>query len=449
VPFSGSLFTTGVGYLKDSSRDEFSRVEFVPGTRDVRTSISGRASNPDSVYRNWGWFNLFEYEPARWLRLVGGLRVDNWRTEARPTRGFPLGNERAILDASFAELLSNPGQIDTEGASGISELLGGAAGINTSRTVTTGNVGAVVRLPFGVNPYFRWGNSYREPGITERYLLRDFGDPAFSILVIPNAALRPERGRGLEAGVKVQRARLLASFGYFRNDLEDFIGNAFAGPIFVPADPARGLEAVSPFFPFHGVLYVQRINTARARIEGFEASYELGLPLGRRGVLTPFGTLGWLKGSNLTPDETALALINAFYNRGDTPVPLRGSPTDAPLTGITPFRMLAGARYDSTRRRWFGEYEVRYQSRVRRVDPLDLTTVISTQYGSLASLDSFARQTLRAGYTLRGEDYRASFTLGVENLTDRLYFEHFQTSPAPGRTLVFGLTLDLFDLLRD
>jgi hypothetical protein len=30
------------------------------------------------------------------------------------------------------------------------------------------------------------------------------------------------------------------------------------------------------------------------------------------------------------------------------------------------------------------------------------------------------------------------FTVGIENLTNRLYFEHFQTAPAPGRSLVFG-----------
>ena len=268
------------------------------------------------------------------------------------------------------------------------------------------------------------------------------------MLVVPNASLKPERGESFDVGVKVQRARLFASAGYFRNRLEDFIGNAFADPVFVPADPARGLNPLSPFFPFHGVLYVQRTNTARARIEGFEATYEVSLPLGGRGVLTPFGALGWLKGANLTPDETTLALIARFYNRDDTAIPLRGSAEDAPLTGITPFRAVTGVRYDSPRRRWFGEYELRYQARVRRVDPLDLTTAISTQYGSLAGLDSFARHTLRAGYTLRRENYRASFTLGVENLTDRLYFEHFQTAPAPGRSVVFGLTLDLFDLLR-
>jgi outer membrane receptor protein involved in Fe transport len=448
APFAGTLITTGIGYLRDSSADQFSRVEFAPGTRAPISSISGRASNPDSVYQNWGWFNLFEYEPLKWVRLTGGLRVDNWKTEARVTRGFPLGVESAILDASLSSLLANPGPINTEGASRLTELLKGVGGINTARTVVTGNAGIVFRLPGGINPYFRWGTSYREPGITERYLLRDFGDPTFSVLVIPNVSLKPERGESFDAGLKIQRARWNASIGYFRNNLKDFIGNAFAAPLFVPADSSRGLNPISPFFPFHGVLYVQRANTARARIQGLEATYEMSLSLGERGIITPFGTLGWLKGSNLTPDEATLNLINQFYNRADSPVPLRGTATDAPLSGITPFRTISGVRYDSPRRRWFGEYEVRYQARVRRVDPLDLTTAISTQYGSLASLNSFARHTVRTGYTLRKEDYRTSFSIGVENLTNRLYFEQFQTAPAPGRSLVFGMTIELFNLLR-
>src|SRR3712207_7556039 len=49
-------------------------------------------------------------------------------------------------------------------------------GFETARAVFTGNVGVVFRLPAGVGAYARWGTSYREPGITERYILRDFGD---------------------------------------------------------------------------------------------------------------------------------------------------------------------------------------------------------------------------------------------------------------------------------
>jgi hemoglobin/transferrin/lactoferrin receptor protein len=444
APLAGTLITSGIGYLRDSSADEFSRTDFVAPF----TVTSGRASNPNSIYRNWGWFNLLEYEPIGWLRLTGGLRLDNWRTEARVTPGFPLGVESALLDVSFARLIADPGQINIAGGAGILDLVQGVKGITTNRTVVTGNAGIVIRSRHGINPYFRWGNSYREPGVTERYLLRDFGDPTFSVLVIPNTALKPERGRSYDAGIKVQRARWNAQAGYFLNDLSDFIGNGFAPALFVPADPSRGLNPISPFFPFHGVLYVQRTNTARARIRGFEAAYEASLPLGHAGTITPFGTLGWLKGSNLTPDQNTLMLIGQFYNRSDTPVSLRGSAKDAPLSSITPLRTFNGLRFDSARRRWFAEYEMRYQARVKRADPLDLSATISTEYGTLASLSPFAMHGIRGGYTYRKETYRASFTFGIENLANRLYFEHFQTAPAPGRSFVFGTTLEFFNLLR-
>jgi len=174
----------------------------------------------------------------------------------------------------------------------------------------------------------------------------------------------------------------------------------------------------------------------------------MSLRLGQAGVLTPFGTLGWLKGSNLTPDQNTLKLIAQFYNRSDTPVPLRGSASDAPLSSITPLRTINGVRFDSSKHRWFAEYELRYQARVERADPLDLSAAISTEYGTVASLNSFARQSLRGGYTFSREKHRLSLTLGLENLTNRLYFEHFQPAPAPGRSLVFGTTLEFFNLLH-
>jgi outer membrane receptor protein involved in Fe transport len=438
APRVGTLLTTGVGYLRDSSADEFSRADLMPPFRVV----SSRASNPDSIYRNWGWFNLLESELTRWLRFSGGMRVDNWRTEARVTPGFPLGIESTLIDLSFAGLVANPGPINTTGAAGIIDLVRGLRGINTNRTVVTGNVGVAIRLPQGITPYFRYASSYREPGITERYLLRDFGDPTFSVLVIPNTELKPERGHEYDVGVKVRRAKWNASAGYFVNNLKDFIGSAFAPPLFVAADPSRGLDPISPFFPFHGVLYVQRTNTARARIKGFEAAYEIGLPLGQVGVITPFGTFGWLRGSNLMPDQNTLKLISLFYGRRDTPVPLRGSASDAPLSNITPLRTINGVRFDKSKGSWFAEYEVRYQGRVERADPLDLSAAISTQYGTFASLNSFAVQALRCGHTIRKDGYRLSLTLGVENLTNRLYFEHFQTAPAPGRGIVLGTTVE-------
>jgi len=168
--------------------------------------------------------------------------------------------------------------------------------------------------------------------------------------------------------------------------------------------------------------------------------------LGRAVVVTPFGALGWLKGSNLTPDQNTLKLLAQFYNRSYTPVALHGSAKDAPLSSITPLRTINGLRFDSLKGRWFGEYEVRYQAQVKRADPLDLSAAVSTEFGTYRSLNSFAGQTLRGGYRMRGEKHRIAFTLGVENLTSRLSFEHFQTALAAGRSFVFGTTVELFNL---
>lgn len=446
--FERTWLTTSLSYLRDASADQFSRFDFSPTTHRPQNVVSGRATTPDSVYRNWGWSNLFEYEPLDRLRLSGGLRVDNWRTEAKVTPGFPLTTEAAILEASFDALRTQPGAVDLDGAAGVLGLVRGESGIKTNKTSVTGNVGVVLRLPGRVNPYFRWATSYREPGVTERYLLRNFGDPTFSVLLIPNTALKPERGDNYDAGVKVRHERWGVSLGYFRNHLHDFIRSEFAPALFVPADPARGLNPLSPFFPFHGVLYVQRANTARARIQGYEAAYEASIPLGSAGSVNTFGTLGWLKGSNLTPDENTRTLIREFYNRADTPVPLRGSEQDAPLPGIAPFGGSFGARYSDRQGGWMGEYGVVYRARVTRVDPADLATPISTQYGSFESLSPFVKQTIRIGYNLRREKYRVLFTFGVDNVTNRLYFETFQTAPAPGRSFMIGTTIESFNLLR-
>src|SRR5205085_2023507 len=164
---------------------------------------------------------------------------------------------------------------------------------------------------------------------------------------------------------------------------------------------ARHYRALHPARLWQSV--VQRINTARARIQGLEGAYELNLPAGRAGSISPFGTLGWLKGADLTPDETSVALIKQFYNRSDTAIRLRGSVNDAPLAGITPFRGIFGLLYNGLNGRWLGQYQVRYQSQVTRVAPLDLSSTILTQYGTLAGLRSLVTQSLRAGYTMRRE----------------------------------------------
>ena len=448
IPFSRTWFTSGVGYVSDSSRDEFSRGVFGPPDFELRNILGGRASTPDSSYRNFNWFNVIEYDFGGRVRLTGSFRLDNWRTRAKVTEGFPLGAESAILAASFTQLTLQPGEVDIAGASGIFQLLQKTADIQTGRSSTSGGAGALVTLLNGVNAYARWGSAYREPGITERYILRDFGDPTFSVLVVPNTRLQPERNNNYEFGVKAQRKNWTGSFGYFRNNLANFIGNSFSETLFVPADPGSGLDPISPFFPFHGVLYVQRTNTARARIQGVEGAFEASLKIGNLGTLIPFTSMGYLKGTDLTPSPTVLALIDQFYNRSNTPVPLHGSAADAPLSSIVPFSAVNGVSYVSRKANWVGYYEHRYHARITRVDPLDLSTTLSTQYGSFGSLKSSLSHFIRVAYNLHRENYRTTFSFGIDNLTDSLYFDPFQTAPAAGRSFTFGVSFDSFNLLR-
>ena len=61
------------------------------------------------------------------------------------------------------------------------------------------------------------------------------------------------------------------------------------------------------------------------------------------GALTAYGTMGWMKGSDLTPVPNALELIQRFYNQPGTPVPLEGSADDVPLATIAPFGAISSA----------------------------------------------------------------------------------------------------------
>jgi outer membrane receptor protein involved in Fe transport len=447
--FKGAIFTTGFAYLEDQSRDEFAR--FTYSATGQPTNFVAGATNPNSNYKDKGWFNLIEYDPVKWLHLTGGIRLDNWKTEGLVTRGFPLGNEATILNASLNALRANPGAIQLNGLNGALDLAAGRGKLETNNTITTGNMGVVVKLPWGISPYYRWGNSYREPSITERYIIRNFGTPSLSVPLVSNTILNPERGKNHDIGVRFKGNNWNASLGYFRNNLSNFIRSAFSPLLCIPANPAAGLVSF-PAPPCaatgsHGVQYVQRINSARARIQGIEATAEYAISLRAAGSLTPFTSIGSLKGTDLTPQANDVTIINARYN-GSTLIQLKGSPTDVPLPSISPFRAVFGAYYTDIKANWFAEYQARYQARVRRANPVDITSTNTTQYGTFASLAPFTRQSARVGYTLRREVYRVSFTFGVENLTDRLYFEHFQNTPAPGRSFVFGITTDFFNLLK-
>ncbi len=463
LPFKGLIVTTGYQWFRDESLDEFERFGYNVTTGAVNpASLVKGASSPRTFYTDNAFYSQAEYDPIRWFRVSGGLRVDNWNTQARPTVGFPLGSEFAILRAALPVLTQNPGplapQVNSFGP--ITQLAGGQGRALTSSTAVTGNAAVVFRLPGGINPYFRWANSYREPSVSERYLIRNFipAPSTLSAVVVGNPLLKPEKGTNYEFGVKVQQQRFNGSLNYFRNQLSDLI--IFATPIFTPAqsifgnsyllippDVANGVLGSPANRGQHSAQINGRINQAKTLISGVEATFEASLPLGNVGSLTPFATMSWLHGTNQSPSQQQLTLIANVFNRSDTAYRLEGSADDVPLGNITPYRGVFGVQYSDRKAAWFSEYTVRHQAQVKRVRPDGFTDNL-TNYGTFQSLNSFVRQSLKGGYNWQREDYRMSFTVGLDNLTDKLYWEHFQNAPAPGRAVVFGVTLDFKNLLK-
>ncbi len=459
APISGLIVTVGGGRTKDVSRDYFfsSSASFATGVRTLTGVPTVGASSPLTSYVDNNFYTQAEFDRIKWFRLSGGVRYDNWVTEALPGNGFPLSTEFAALNAATPQFTASPGVLGQVVAAlpTLVALAGGTGSSGSNRSSTTYNFGAVGRFPFGINPYFRWSNSYREPGITERYLLRNFtpGLPGLASLVVGNPNLQPEKGENYEVGVKISQRRFNFSFGYFHNKITDLL-------VFAPAQsycvaPATGLPGgfAGGCPPVNGVPQVavqinSRINQASATIKGFESTGEVAIPLGSFGSLNPYFSAGSLHGTNGSPTAVQLKQVEVIYNRSDTPIKLTGSAADFPLGSITPFRILYGAQYLDTKGRIFAEYNIRHQNRVTRADPSQFVGTALINYGSFISNNSFDKHSVKGGYNWKNEKYKFSFNAGIDNITDKLYWEHFQNAPAPGRSFVFGFTIEAFNLLK-
>ena len=463
APFAGLLVTGGVQDLKDYSRDEFTNYGFINFDFNNPSSVGAQrgASAPNTTYNDRAAFFQADFDRFKYLRITGGLRVDNWRTKASPSAEFPLGNEFAVLQLSLPQLQARPGalapQVNT--IPSLIALAGRTSDIRTNNTSTTGSFGIVGRLPYGINPYFRYGTSYREPSITERYLIRIFA--AFPGLVAPvvgNPGLKPETGRSYDVGVKAQGRNYTASFGYFRNDLKNLIVTQTPefGNICVAPNPSIGLLPLSPIFAGSAgcpigqsaISFNGRINQANNVYDGFEGTGEYSQSLGRLGSLNPFVSFGSLHGKNESPTALNIYRLQTLEARTNSPIKITGSVDDFPLGNITPFRIFGGLQYNDATGRLFLEYAIRHQNRVTRIDPSSLTGTTLVNYGTYRSLGEITKQDIRGGYVFRrAERYRLSFTAGIQNLTDRLFWEQFQNAPAPGRSYIFGFTTEFYNLL--
>jgi outer membrane receptor protein involved in Fe transport len=275
-------------------------------------------------------------------------------------------------------------------------------GETISRSALTGDIGLVANPGGRVNPFIRFGRSYRHPNLEE--LL--FAGPATAGSIAPSIRVKPETGNNVDAGAKFTIGRVTGGVYGFLNHYANFISQE------IVATTSAGPLA-------------QAINFGDVRIRGLEFSIDAPIVMAP-GVLT-------LSGSG--------ALTHGTIVEGVGPNNLNLD--DSPADNITPAKFVGAARFTETRGRWWVEYGLRTQTDVDRV-ALTLTESPFLIPQDLLSLDGFTVQRLAWGLSLAQQRHRIGLTFAIENLADTYYREHFQFAPSRGRSFTVGLSLGAF-----
>jgi outer membrane receptor protein involved in Fe transport len=406
VPADNHLLTTGLSFYRDRSSDQRTTTTTTSQVGQVVLGARGPAAVvfpspvplgpaavahpvrvPDASLRDIGIFAQDEWRVRPSLSVIAGLRGDFYHVTTEPTPGYDvqslIANARPAIDQSK---LPDPG------------------GATYTHRALTGDIAVVSNTDGLLNPFIRFGRSFRHPNLEEML----FAGPATTGSLVPNVTLEPETGNNLDAGVKFHAGRLNGGAYYFLNHYQNFI----AQDLVVATTPSGALA--------------QSRNFGNVRVTGVELSAAAPVTF-TPGVLTLSGAAAFTRG---TITEGTNPLDNSS---------LAGTPFD----NITPVKVIAGARFTQARGRWWVEYGIRAQSEVTRVADtlLDSPFLIAQD---LLSLDGFAVQRVGWGLNLtRGRD-RAAVTFAIENLTDKFYREQFQFAPARGRSFTIALSVGAF-----
>ncbi len=406
VPVNNHVLTTGLTIGRDNSSDSRTTStitslvgQVVLGARGPTASVFpsrvplGPASIahpvrvPDASLRDIAVFAQDEWRLLPTVSLVAGLRGDFYNVTTQATAGY---------DVASVVAGARPG-IDPA-------TLPDPNGATYSRTAVTGDIGLVTNTGGHVNPFIRFGRSYRHPNLEEML----YAGPATAGSIAPNVTVQPEQGNNFDVGAKFSLRRVSGGAYLFVNQFKDFIVQDLAA-------------ATTPAGPL-----VQATNYADVRIHGLELSGDAPIVLGR-GVVSLTASSAFTRGT---------------VTRGINPVDRR-SLDGTPADNITPVKIVAAARFTDRSGRWWAEYGVRTQTAVTRIAP----TLVGSPFviaQDLLSLDGFTVQRLGWGLALRRGQEQLGLTFAVENLANTYYRDHFQFAPARGRTFTIGLSAGAF-----
>jgi len=406
VPAANHLLTAGATFYRDYSSDQRTTStqtslvgQVVLGARGPAAvplpspmalgpaAIAHPVRVPDASLRDIAVYVQDEWRVRPSLSVIAGLRGDFYTVTTEATPGYEvasvIGNAQPAIDPST---LPNPD------------------GETYSRKALTGDIGLVANPDGAVNPFVRFGRSYRHPNLEEML----FAGPATTGSIVPNVKVEPETGNNFDAGVKFRAGRVSGGAYYFLNQYQNFI----AQDLVVATNSAGALA--------------QATNYGDVRVTGVELSAAAPLVM-RPGVLTLTGAAAFMRGTitdGVNPlDQSSLA--------------------DTPFDNITPSKLIVNARFTQSSGRWWAEYGVRSQAEVKRVAQtlLDSPFLIAQD---LLSLDGFTVQRAAFGINLTRGRERVGLVFAVENLGDTYYREHFQFAPARGRSFTIGLNVGAF-----
>ncbi|MEP7117607.1 MAG: TonB-dependent receptor [Acidobacteriota bacterium] len=405
TPAKNHVLTTGATFYRDRSRD--ARVtstttsmlgQVALGARGPAPtvfpapivlgppSVSRPVRVPDAALRDIAVFAQDEWRVAPRLSIIGGLRGDFYNVTTKNTPGYDVA---PVIAGAVPAI--DPATLPS------------ANGESIARNSLTGDLGVVVNPGGAVNPFIRFGRSYRHPNLEE--LL--FAGPATAGSIAPNIKVKPETGNNFDLGAKFAVGRVTGGAYAFVNQYQNFIAQDL-------------VVAITPAGPL-----AQALNFADVRIQGVEMSVDAPI-VTRRGVLSLSGSGAFTRGT-----------VTSGKGPGGVDI------SDTPADNITPLKVVAAARFTESSGRFWVEYGVRTQPKINRV----ASTLLDSPFlipQDLLALQGFTVQRVSFGVNLtRGRD-RVGLTFALENLADKYYREHFQFAPARGRSFTVGLNLGSF-----
>jgi outer membrane receptor protein involved in Fe transport len=252
--------------------------------------------------------------------------------------------------------------------------------IDARHTALTGQLGAVVLLGRGTSATAHAGRGFRAPNA---YDLSTVSAVPGGV-VLPSAALGPERSTTLEAGLAREGGRIGGSVVAYRTRIADVV------------DRAPGTYRGDTLF--EGDRVFRAANLGRARVDGAEA--HVAASLDARWSVRAQASI--VRGTQWTTD----------------------APDGEPMTRIPPAAGSLALRHARGDDFWL-EVVSRGATTQRRLSPRDRRDSRIAPGGTPGFVTVGARTGIARG------TWRA--TLGLENLTDRGYREHGSGIDAPGR----------------